>query len=123
MGPLNILILSACPRDWSAGLADDMIIALESAGHQVDFNYPEFEEDKLMASRLAIPSIFFRILNKLRIIRLFNKLGIVFKFQNRQIIIGKGQRMFYNMDERTPLIDPSILLNRLKHKKRSEERV
>ena len=117
MGPLNILILSACPRDWSAGLADDMIIALESAGHQVDFNYPEFEEDKLMASRLAIPSIFFRILNKLRIIRLFNKLGIVFKFQNRQIIIGKGQRMFYNMDERTPLIDPSILLNRLKDKK------
>lgn len=117
MKPLNILILSACPRDWSAGLADDMINALEQAGHHVDFNYPEFEDDKLVASRKAIPSFFFRVLNKLKIVRLFNKLGLVFKYQNRQVIISSGQRMFYNMDERTPLLNPLILVDRLKGKK------
>lgn len=116
MKPLNILLLSSCPRSQSAGLADDMIVALQNVGHHVDFNYPEFESDKLIANSQATPSIFFRVIRKLGIVSLINKLGIVLKTQNKQIIFSAEQRMFYNMDERTPLLNPYTLLNRLQGK-------
>ncbi len=116
MKSLRILLLSSCPRSQSAGLADDMIVALQNVGHHVDFNYPEFENDKLIADIQAKPSIFFRIIRKLGIVTLINKLGIVLKAQNKQIIFGADQRMFYNIDERAPLLDPYTLLNRLQGK-------
>ena len=116
MKSLRILLLSSCPRSQSAGLADDMIVALQNVGHHVDFNYPEFENDKLIADSQTKPSLFFRVIRKLGIVRLINKLGIVLKTQNKQILVSTGQRMFYNMDERSPLINPYTLLNRLQGK-------
>lgn len=116
MKKLKILLLSACPRMWSAGLADDMIKALEYEGHQVDFNYPEFEDDLETAKDECKPSLFYKVLRELRVVKLLNRLGFIFKFQERKYIKSISGHDFYNVNEETPLLDPQLLVSRLEGK-------
>lgn len=116
MDKLDILVLSGFPRMWSARLADDMILALEKAGHHVDFNYPEFDDDLKHARESAEPSLLTRLLIKFRIVKILNKFGYVFPFQGKQIITNKVNHDFYNVDESHPLLNPKLVLQRLKCK-------
>lgn len=111
--PLNILILSSRNIYHSANLAFDSYKALQEAGHNVDFNFPELNNYMREYQSMPQHSSFYNFF-KGKVDKVRSLLGMPISTFNG-VLLNKGLAM-YVPDEENPFVDPIIFANNIKKK-------
>lgn len=118
MKPLNILLLSSRPMEWSANLGKDYVDVLEKRGHHVDFNFPGMQEllvnrrNHLKKKRNALV---FKLLSHFKCLSVLHKFGLFFNIERLQPFTRNGY-IVVNGSENEPLLDPYVIINNLSKK-------